>query len=243
MIIYIDKKNKKCFISAPKCGNHTISNYLKVPLHVKYSIEEINNCLTDNNYQKIIIVRNVYDRFISGFYEDLKNNKCYNNINISFYEYCKFLKYIFDNKIQNVTNLNVYFSNIDANINWGNCSNKSLPITNSTGSISGHLRSLKESINKWEKKIQGDNVKVIYIEELSKYLGFYEKFNCKSSSSENNYDYNTPLSTLHETIIKSNVYPLKNNMFNEEIKQIIMHIYKSDIDYIYYLNSKYNNDI
>ena len=242
MIIYIDWKNKKCFIAAPKCGNQTLSAYLNIPLDYEYTDEEINKCLTDNNYQKIIIIRDIVDRFISGFYEDLLNNNCYNSINISFYEYCKFLRYIFDNKIKNVTNLNVYFKNIDANINWGNCSNLSHPITNSNGLIDGHIISLTNSIKNFEEIIQGDNVKIIDINELNNYfIDFDAKINCKVTDIDNTSNYNTNLSEFKKLVDELKVYPIKNNMINEEIKEIIMYIYKTDIDYIHYLKNKYNH--
>jgi hypothetical protein len=116
-----------------------------------------------------------------------------------------------------------------------------LPITDSNGKITGHIISLRDSIKGFEQNIQGDNVKVIDIKELSNYLlGFDKKMNCKITNLDNISDYNTHLSELRKLIHNSKGYPQLDNMLNKEIKEIIMHIYNSDLEYIDYLINKYN---
>ena len=73
MIIYVDDKEKICYIMAPKCGSHTISKMLNTDLHTVYPEWHLKN----DDYRKIIIIRkDVIDRFLSGFYEDLIANTC-----------------------------------------------------------------------------------------------------------------------------------------------------------------------
>ena len=54
MIIYVDYKNNRIFILAPKCGNNTLANYLNVPLHVEYP--NIIDMLNNNKFTKIIVL-------------------------------------------------------------------------------------------------------------------------------------------------------------------------------------------
>ena len=93
MPIYIDYMENRCFILYPKCGTQTISKYLKIPISISYDRDEIIEILKDKDFRKIIVIRDVYDRFFSGFYEDLKDN-----------------------------NLNVYFKDKNNLIEWGGCS-------------------------------------------------------------------------------------------------------------------------
>jgi len=90
MKIYVDYNNNRIFILAQKCGNNTIANYLNVELHIKYS--NIDNMLNNKKFKKIIILRtDIIDRFLSGFNEDLYNNHCYNNMDVTFNDYLNFL--------------------------------------------------------------------------------------------------------------------------------------------------------
>lgn len=139
MTIFIDFINNTCFILSPKCGTQTVSKYLKLPINISYNRNEIIKVLKDPEFKKIIVVRDIIDRFFSGFYEDLKNNKCYLDLDISFYDYIKFLYFCNDNKITNVNNLNIYYENKNKLIEWGGCSGHNLPITDSSGCLSGHI--------------------------------------------------------------------------------------------------------
>lgn len=86
--------------------------------------------MNDETFVKIIIIcHNLVDRFLSGFYGDLFNNKCYNIVDISFIYYLNFLYYCFFNIIKNINNLNVYFC-INQKICYDNCSNLLFSTTN-----------------------------------------------------------------------------------------------------------------
>lgn len=238
MIIYIDDHNKICFIAPPKCGNTSIANYLNLQLHTEYSDDDIYKILRNDDYTKIIVLRNPLDRFLSGFYEDLNNNSCYNDIDITFNEYCLFLNHCYDNKIKNVDNLNIYYKNIDAGIWWGNCSSVTYPITTNEGDISGHLISQYNCVKHILSLITGINVKVIDISNLNKYLNNTEIKNSKSYS--NNLDIN---STVKLSDLKKNIdfRVNKNQLYTSEIINIIKNIYKEDFDLIEELSNKYSN--
>ena len=211
---------------APKCGNTTIAEYLGVDIHTYYEDMEVIRVLQSDEFKKIIIIRNIYDRFISGFYQDLLANTCYNNINITFLNYCLFLKYCFDNKLKNVNNLNVYFPDLNIPIWWGNCSNVYLPITNNMGQIYGHIGSQKYYISNYIKLIKGNNVNILDLKDLNKYLNInlIKNFKTYIENSENieNYKLN---------ILKKHNYLLKLNE-SIEIMSIIDHIYNEDIIFI-----------
>lgn len=232
MLIFIDEKKKYIFICPPKCGNTSISYYLNIDLHHKYDniIDKLNN----NNYQKIIIIRNIYERFISGFNEDLNNNDCYYNIDINFDKYLDFLKFCFDNKIKNCNNLNVYNKELNIEIYWGQCSNKKLNITDNSGTILGHISSQKYNIQNIVNKIRDTNVKVIDIQHLNNYIDNI-KLNNKSNIY-NSYDSNTKLSEIK----KNNSLLIKSKLLTERNKNIIKHIYNEDIEFIENLKHKYN---
>jgi hypothetical protein len=236
MLIFLDIKNKIFYIASPKCGNHTIAKHLEIYIHTPIVNE--NNYLSDSEYKKIIIVRNVLDRFYSGFCEDLTNNTCYEDINITFYEYILFLKYCFDNKLKNVTNLNAFYENLDVPIWWGNCSNIYLPITNSNGIIDGHIKSQHDSINSYVNIIIStsncNNVEITDIKQL--------KFNNVNIEHEkkytsNSFNFESKLSDIKKYVKLNNCYPKKENMYNSEIISIINHIYKKDYEFI---DSLYN---
>jgi hypothetical protein len=242
MTCYIDYINKFCFISSPKCGTQTLSKVLKIPIDKLYPFEEITCVLKDSSYKKIIIVRDIIDRFISGFYEDLKNNSCYYNIDITFIEYVNFIYYCFKNKIKQVNNLNVYFKEYDQIIEWGNCSNLSLPITDEEGKISGHLIYQKSHLKPFIDIITNTdkNIDVIELDQLSKYTNIREnKKHYVDDLNDETYNYKTLLSKLK----KDKIYPNKHKMLNEEIINMINDIYMEDIEYINYIkqNFSYSN--
>lgn len=234
MLIFIDNLNKYIFIASPKCGNTSMSHYLNVDLHIKYY--NIEDKLNDNNYLKIIVVRDIYERFISGFNEDLNNNDCYEDLNINFDQYLDFLKFCNDNKIKNCNNLNSYFKDLNVEIWWGQCSNKKLNITDSNGLILGHISSQKYNLENIINKIKDNNVKIIDIKDLSNYIGNIKKNN--KSDINNNYDNNTKLSEIK----KNRAFFVKSKLLTKRNINIIKHIYYEDIEFIENLNIKYNNN-
>lgn len=237
MTIYIDYINNICFILSPKCGTQTVSKFLRIPINISYEKNEIKNVLKDSEIKKIIVVRDVITRFFSGFYEDLKNNDCYLKLDISFYDYIKFICFCYDNKIKNVNNLNVYYKNKNNLIEWGGCSNTHLPITDSDGNLSGHIIHQKKHINNYVNLLN-DNVEIIDISELNKFTAICEnsKQYDKCINTSNEYNYNTLLCELK----KNKVFPNIEKMLNSKIKRIINHIYMSDIIFIEKLKEKFN---
>jgi len=231
MIYYIDYIKKIIYIMAPKCGTTTISTYLKKSLHTKYD----NNLLFDKGYLKLVIYReNIIERFISGFYEDLFNNLCYDNMDITFNEYLLFLYNCFKNKISNANSIN-----IDLNKNipvwWGNCSNIFLPITNNDGSFISHIQSQKYAISKLINSFKDDNIKIIELNNINLLIGSDLKCNVKNKKM---YD-NVNLFTIKLCELKKNKIIISPNMLNNEQKDIILQIYQEDVDFINELKFKY----
>jgi len=229
MTIYIDHDNKICYILSPKCGTQSIVKSLNLTMKKEYDYHEVFDTLKNVNYKKIIIIRDIFSRFLSGFYEDLHNNECYLDINISFIDYVKFLKYCYDNKIPSVNNLNVYFKE-DKKIWWGQCSNVILPITDEKGNLSGHLIHQKTHLLPYINIIDIDdkNIEIIDIKELHKYIKVCE--NKKIYETVNESTFNTPLNSIKNDYAAG--YPKIENMLNYEIKEIILEIYKDDLEYI-----------
>lgn len=245
MTIFIDYINNICFITSPKCGTQSLSKFLRLPLNIEYSSTEVKHVLKDPEFKKIIIIRDIFDRFFSGFYEDLKNNDCYNSLNISFFEYIKLIYYCHDNCIKNVWNINVYYPDMDKVIEWGNCSGQRLPITNNSGKLSGHIVHQKTHIKKYVDLIDkhDKNVEVIDINDLCKFTLVHENSKAYSVTKEGkeikkiddklNYD------SLLCDIKKSNIFPDKTYMINKKITNILNHIYTEDNEYIEYVKNMF----
>jgi hypothetical protein len=237
MIVYIDYKKKRIFITSPKCGNNTIAAYLKCDLHMKYNDDEMNDAFKNKEFEKILIIRNPYERFLSGFYEDLLNNTCYNDINITFKEYLRFLNYCHNNKIQNVNNLNIFYKEIEQKVWWGECSGLKLPITDDNGCISGHIRNQSHYIKKYLDLFTIGEIRVIDIYELSNILQETEIKN-KKTYSKNAIENGTKLCDLKLRNFKQNPNYRTNYklLYDEEIIDIIKNIYKDDFAFINNLN-------
>lgn len=235
MTIFIDYINNICFITSPKCGTQTLSKFLRLPLSISYSTREIKQVLKDPEFKKIIILRDIFDRFFSGFYEDLKNNDCYNFLNISFFEYIKLIYYCHDNCISNVSNINVYYPDMDKLIEWGNCSGVNLPITDSSGNLSGHIIHQKTHLKKYIDLIDKNdkNVEIIELNDLCKFTLLHENSKEYSVTKESKkIDNNLNYDSLLCDIKKCKIFPEKKHMINNKITNIINHIYMKDYDYI-----------
>jgi len=231
MLIFIDEKNKVTYIMAPKCGTHTIANYLNTDLHTNYEKKQLIN----DEYTKIIIFRkDVVDRFLSGFYEDLFNNTCYDNMDVTFNDYLLFLYKCYTEKIKNVNNLSVYL-NKDIPVWYGNCSNHFKNITDNNGDFCSHIQSQKYAIYDIVNKITGENVKIIELNELSKLLP-----NIKRCNVKNKQKYDLDLTQITLSHIKKNKIIISKDSLNDSQIQLILKIYEEDILFINELTNKFN---
>lgn len=236
MLIYFDHRNKIIYIMAPKCGTTTIAKMLNVNLHIKYDEKDMKK-LNNSEYKKIIIIRkSVIDRFLSGFYEDLFNNTCYDNMHVTFSDYLLFLYECFKKRIPNVNNMNIY-NNKNVPVWFGNCSGVTRNITDDNGNFKSHLMSQKYAINNIVNNIKCKNVQVIDINDLSNILPTTEKCNVKKKIEEipNGFDVSsTLLSTLKsKRIIISDIF------LDEKQKMIILDMYKEDLLFFNELEQKF----
>jgi hypothetical protein len=235
MFLFKDDIKKHVFIMAPKCGTNTIANYLNK--NILYSEHDNYSLLSNDDYKKIIIYRNdIIDRFLSGFYEDLFNNSCYDNLEISFYDYLSCLYECFKLKISNLNNLFFFFKK-DIPIWFGNCSNKTLTITNNKGVFCSHIGSQKYFISHLLNQIKGKNVQIIEINDLYKITNDMEKKYSKEKKI-----YNIDLSKIKICDMKKNSIIISKVCLHEKYKEMILEIYEEDIllinkiteDYEYY---------
>jgi len=215
----------------PKCGTTTIAKMLNVDLHSIYDLSNINN----TEYKKVIIIRkDIIDSFLSGFYEDLFNNTCYLNVDITFYEYLCFLYKCFIDKYPLVNNMDVY-NKKNIPIWYGNCSNISLPITNSKGKFVSHIQSQKYAINEIVNLIKtNENVVIVEITKLSKYLN---NNIIENSKQKIELDSNINFSNLSLSFIKNNRIIVNKDVLTNKQKEIILEMYDEDINF---LEEKYN---
>ena len=232
MLVFLDEIHKIYYIMAPKCGTTTITTMLNIDLHSECDLSNINN----PDYKKVIIIRkDIVDRFLSGFYEDLFNNTCYDNLNITFHSYLLFLYTCFQQKYPNVDNMKIY-NNQDIPIWFGNPSNVSLPITNDIGEFCSHIQSqyfaIHYIINLIENKT---NVEVVEITNLSNYLNNNIRENMKQKAN-----YNINFSELSIQEIKNQRIIINKEMLTNEQTNIILEMYKEDVYFISNLEEKFD---
>ena len=234
MIIYIDHQTKRVFLTAPKCGSTTIASHLNVSLHEKYNADCVINVLKNNEYLKIIVIRtDIVGRFLSGFTEDLYNNECYTNLHLTFIEYIEFLHHCYINKTKHVNNLNVFLEQ-DVPIYFGGCSNRKLPITNKNGQFISHIQTQKFALQRFIDITIGSNVKLLDINELSRFLGNSESKNvkCKFESTDN-------ADRLYLCDLKCGGFMISKKMLSDECYLMILDICKDDLKIIMDLEEKF----
>lgn len=236
MLIYFHNINKVIYIMAPKCGTTTIANLVKANFFTSYNKQAMSN-LNNPEYKKIIIIRkSVIDRFLSGFYEDLFNNTCYDNMNITFNEYLKFLDLCYTKKIKNVTNMKMY-NGIRLPLWYGNCSGLSRPITDSTGNFCSHLISQKHAISHITKMITCKNVNVVDLSNLQDILPVgTPKHNVKNKIE----DLSINFSEMTLSYIKSNRIIVSSLHLNESQQKLILDMYTNDLLFIEELITRFN---
>ena len=228
MLYFIDYTKQIVYIMPPKCGSTTISNHLKVDILIEY---EDKGEFANDAFQKIIFYReDLVDRFLSGFYEDLINNDCYDTIHLSFHDYLLFLYDCFCKKT-----LYVKTFPTGEPLWFGIINNVYLPITDENGRLCSHIQSQKRAIEWVINKIRGTNVVVKELNQLSDTIGVSKKYNEKPKQE---YDYllsDLPLSHIK----KNNIIMTKKGLTPEEI-DIITKMYKEDELFIQELKTKFN---
>jgi hypothetical protein len=231
MIIYIDKLDKNIYIAAPKCGSTSIAS--KIGVHVcndEYSIENNINYIQDASYKKIIVYRkNIIGRFLSGFFEDLFNNSCYNTMEITFETYIYFLYKCYKDKIQNVINLEC-IGYPDIGVWFGNCSNVTLSITDENGNFRSHIQSQEYSTNMYIEQITDSNVILCELNKLDYFIKKHENIKVEN--------YSIDISGLSLKYIKENCIIVKS-IKNKKLENMILEMYESDIYFINKLKEKY----
>jgi hypothetical protein len=234
MIIYIDHQNKRVFLTAPKCGSTTISSHLNVSLHETYSDACMINILSNNEYLKIIVIRtDVVGRFLSGFTEDLYSNECYANLHLTFIGYIKFLYHCYTKKIKHVNNLNVFFSR-DIPIYFGGNDTCKLPITGENGEFVSHIQTQKYALGNLIDIITGTNVKLLNINELSRFLGNNESKNVKRK-----FESNSCADMLYLCDLKRIGSMVSKKMLSAECYRMILDMCKDDLEFIKNLEKKF----
>ena len=233
MVFYIDYKRKNVYITSPKCGCTSISNYLNTEWEPKY----VNNEFTNNSFTKFVIFRqDILERFLSGFYEDLISNTCFDNIEVTFNDYLLFLYKCFKEKIPNVNNLSI-FLNKDIPVWWGNCSNKTLNLTDSNGDFICHIQTQKFALEyHFFQLIKNDkNVKVI------EFNSFFKLFPMEKKRSRNKSNYYLNFGQRKLCDIKKHNWIIDKECLNETQKKMILEIYDEDIKFFneLKLNFKY----
>ena len=232
MIVFIDYNNLFVYLTSPKCGSQSIAKMLNTDLHTSYPIDEQIEVLSSDKFKKIIIYRkNIFSRFLSGFYEDLFNNNCYDKMDITFDNYLIFLNTIFLDKNKFVNKL-MDDKNKEIPIWFGNCSNVSLPITDCNGYFVSHIVSQKYCLTDLINLISGNNVYICELNELNKITG-----DIHINKKEKNNLQNIGNMKLHK--IKNDNIIIDAKALTEYQKNIINKIYEEDISFINDLETKF----
>ena len=234
MLYFVDKLKKIVYIMAPKCGTQTIAKYLDVSIHQD---EEYNLTteLIDDEYRKYIIIReDIIERFLSGVNEDLYSNSCYNNMDISLKVY---ILSIYINLLNKTPLLNkITINNTEYPIWFGESDTCTIPITDTLGNLCSHILSQEYAIKNIVYNIKGNNVRVLDINNLNKILGHGNTLHVNKKIEKNK---NLRLSLTKMNEIKKNEYKLTSENIDELDKNIILEMFKEDINFIDYLKNKY----
>lgn len=235
MPIFVCHLKKIVVITSPKCGSTSLRECFENIEHY-----EENKILQLLNEYKIYIVynENIKRRFLSGFYEDLINNSCYDEMNISFSDYIDILYNIHLNKTKNVNK--IQHNNKEYDIWWGECSNNKSNITNENGVFVSHIQTQKYStINYSNIFEENHNVELLKLKDIS-----FLTNNIHKNKSEKKHDFlieKLDITNILLKDIKKNVLIHTQNIFSEEIEKKIIEMYEEDEEYIYFLKLKFKH--
>lgn len=251
MPVIADKINKILYITSHKCGICTISTfvmntYFDNTYKEKYYMDELRelNLVGYNDeykdYYKILILRDPYKRFISGFLQDISTYGVYKNqtIELSFYDFCKYIESIYQTP------------NIDYLIENDTIKYLSTNITSKKASykktLLNHHFETQYSQLYWDLKHINNVDLAIMLEDLTDTLNFVKKkynlstnilfANAKKYTASTLDVINTPINDLKHV----REYPYYTQFYNTEIKNICEKIYDEDFTLIqkYGLNDK-----
>lgn len=134
--------------------------------------------------------------------------------------------------------MNHYYKDKDKLIEWGGCSSRHLPITDSKGNLAGHIVHQESHLKNYVDLINlNQDVEVIDISQLNKFTNIHENSKVYEKNDDNVYNFDTLLKDLK----KATIYPKKDVMINKQISRIINHIYAYDIEFIDSIKRKFNS--
>lgn len=248
MGIMADEINKIMYVLPHKCGQCTISTFLM-------NVYDNNNIcsgyyvqtLTDlgytslkpeyKDYYKILILRDPYKRFISGFLQDCcaNLNKYYKNMNMTFLEYCRFLL-----QIHHIPNVNYYFINGQKKyIDHYFTTNIQLKTK-----IRYHQSTMTRELMYFIDYNEHEFDKVILTDELDDCINdIKNKFGINVESVIGNKK-NYQKDDMNIDIINKNIsdiangdsYPSYDKFYNLEIQNIVEQIYSEDFELLKHFN-------
>jgi len=251
MGIMVDKINKIIYVLPHKAGQFTISTFLmniygrhndpNYNAESNYYSEKLEKMgYTEwkdeySEYYKVLILRDPYKRFISGFLQDCCEgfNIHYKNIHITFLEYCKHLQNIHTNYGVNYyikNNEKIYIEHYFTEKKQGNNQTKTKLI--------GHQRTIWAELWWFIMKYNFSFDKVIMVDDLDQSISDIKKqFNInvdlvtgnKKKYTNNDIDI---INTTLADIANGASYPTYEKFYNTEIQEIVKKIYQEDFKLI-----------
>jgi hypothetical protein len=188
------------------------------------------------SYHKILVIRNPYERFISGFLEELLNHDFYKTMDITFYNYCHFLKDIYDKPEVDYYISNGIKTQIDGLITKQQCDFKN--------KLFGHLSTIREELYEELSFFDFKIDKIIETKNLTKYLNEIKKIynitvDVNFVGNKKGYVGDVKYSMLNiniNEITRGFKYPNFQYFYNEEIKEIVTLLYDEDFQLFKDLN-------
>ena len=264
MVLLADEVNKIVWICPHKCGLNTITTYLMrlyghdvTPCYYVENLKVMGyssykaHYKTDT-YLKILLIRNPYERFVSGFLQDLEQYAFFRDIDLSFAEFCGFLHSIYKKE-----NVNYYFRQAvnnpsseirpDKVILGEKCFLTGVRNSkiDSPNLLKTHLKPMSVDIAQELDFFKEKFDMVVTTRELDKLLlelqGRYPQMPSVEPVNQKNYgsEYQESVVSLRLKEIAAfgmeeggRRYPRPRNFYNDEIKRIVADMYSQDFSLI-----------